>query len=203
MTLQSRPDRPGRRERSREQLMDAAFAFMAERSLAEIPIADIAQSANLSVGTFYNHFPTREALGDAVILHAAERHLSFLEWVASAESDPNRALALRIKATVQRAAIIPAWGSFAMRFGLAAPSLRQALSGGPLALRAVAGAGSAELEAVAAAITIAMLALLAERRSDGRKEGETAAQAILAAAGLEANLARVIAASTHLPSPER
>jgi AcrR family transcriptional regulator len=203
MTLQAKPDRPGRRERSREQLMDAAFTFMADRSLAEISIADIAQSANLSVGTFYNHFPTREALGDAVVLHAAERHLSFLDWVASAESDPNRALALRIKATVQRGAVIRAWASFAVRFGLTAPVMRQALSGGPLALRSVAGSAWIELEAVAAAITVAMLVLVAERRSDGRKEGESAAQAILSAAGLEPNLARAVAASTPLPNPER
>ncbi len=202
MTMPVRPERPGRRERSRDQLMDAAFAVMAERSLADIAIADIAQAANLSVGTFYNHFPTREALAEAVILHAAERHLSFLDWIAAGETDPNRALALRIKATVRRGAIIRQWGQFAVRFGLTSPPLRLALSGGAGALVEVAGTASVDLEAVAAGITVAMMTLVGERRSDGTAESDIAAGAVLTAAGIEPAMVRAVAASAVLPVPE-
>lgn len=52
--------------RSRDRLLAAAAALFAERGL-EVPLDEIARTAGVSIGTLYNHFPTREALYNAII----------------------------------------------------------------------------------------------------------------------------------------
>jgi AcrR family transcriptional regulator len=51
--------------RNRELLIDAAAAAFAARG-AEVPLEDIARNAGVGIGTLYRHFPTREALVEAV-----------------------------------------------------------------------------------------------------------------------------------------
>lgn len=51
--------------RNRERLMAVAAAMFAERG-AEVPLEDIAREAGVGIGTLYRHFPTRDALVEAV-----------------------------------------------------------------------------------------------------------------------------------------
>lgn len=52
--------------RNRDRLLATAADLFAERGL-EVPLDEIARSAGVSIGTLYNHFPTRDALYSAVI----------------------------------------------------------------------------------------------------------------------------------------
>lgn len=52
--------------RNRDRLLAVTADLFAERGLA-VPFDEIARSAGVSIGTLYNHFPTREALYDAII----------------------------------------------------------------------------------------------------------------------------------------
>jgi AcrR family transcriptional regulator len=52
--------------RNRDRLLATAAALFAERGL-EVPLDEIARTAGVSIGTLYNHFPTREALYNAII----------------------------------------------------------------------------------------------------------------------------------------
>jgi AcrR family transcriptional regulator len=56
-----------RRERTRQELLAAATRVLAEKGLHDTKIADIAAAADVGVGTFYLHFPTKDALFDAVV----------------------------------------------------------------------------------------------------------------------------------------
>jgi AcrR family transcriptional regulator len=56
-----------RRERTRQELLAAATRVLAEKGLHDTKIADIATAADVGVGTFYLHFPTKDALFDAVV----------------------------------------------------------------------------------------------------------------------------------------
>jgi AcrR family transcriptional regulator len=56
-----------RRERTRQDLLAAAATVLAEKGLHETKVSDIARAADVGVGTFYLHFPTKEALFDAVV----------------------------------------------------------------------------------------------------------------------------------------
>ena len=57
--------------RNRERLLDAAAAAFAERG-AEVPLEEIARSARVGIGTVYRHFPTRDALIEAVYRHEVD-----------------------------------------------------------------------------------------------------------------------------------
>ncbi len=62
-----------RRERTRQDLLAAATRVLAEKGLHETKISDIAAAADVGVGTFYLHFPTKEALFDAVVEDTVRR----------------------------------------------------------------------------------------------------------------------------------
>ncbi|MFC5186591.1 TetR/AcrR family transcriptional regulator [Actinomadura harenae] len=62
--MESRPLRADAR-RNREKLVTAAGKVFARRGLAA-PLEDVAREAGVSIGTLYNHFPTRDGLVDAV-----------------------------------------------------------------------------------------------------------------------------------------
>ena len=54
--------------RNRAVLLAAASAAFSERG-PEVPLEDIARQAVVGIGTLYRHFPTREALVEAVFRH--------------------------------------------------------------------------------------------------------------------------------------
>src|SRR2546425_10946477 len=56
-----------RRERTRRELLAAAVGVLAKKGIHDAKVADIAAAADIGVGTFYLHFPTKEALFDAVV----------------------------------------------------------------------------------------------------------------------------------------
>ena len=66
---------------SRDQLLDAAIAVIREKGYAATRVDDIAAKASLTKGSFFHHFPTKEACARA----AAARWTEFVEaaFVAS------------------------------------------------------------------------------------------------------------------------
>jgi AcrR family transcriptional regulator len=58
--------KPGRRERKREEtrrsIAAAAMRLFLERGFDEVTIAEVAEAADVSVNTVFNHFPTKEDL---------------------------------------------------------------------------------------------------------------------------------------------
>lgn len=72
--------------RNRDRLLAAAAQVFGERGL-DAPLEEIARRAGVSIGTLYNHFPTREALLDAIF---PERLASALDRIAAAAlADPD------------------------------------------------------------------------------------------------------------------
>jgi AcrR family transcriptional regulator len=62
-----------RRERTRRELLVAATRVLAEKGFHRTKITDIAAAADVGVGTFYLHFPDKEALFDAVVEDTVQR----------------------------------------------------------------------------------------------------------------------------------
>jgi AcrR family transcriptional regulator len=66
MSDQERPRRPrADAERNRARLLDAAGAAFATGQ-APVPLEQIAKDADVGIGTLYRHFPSREALVEAL-----------------------------------------------------------------------------------------------------------------------------------------
>lgn len=70
----ARPPRPQRADavRNRAKVLDAARAAFAAEGLA-VPLDEIARRAGVGAGTVYRHFPTKEALFQAVIENRMQR----------------------------------------------------------------------------------------------------------------------------------
>ncbi|MFD8564382.1 TetR/AcrR family transcriptional regulator [Streptosporangium canum] len=84
MAAESKPLRSDA-ARNRDKLLVAATQILAERGL-DAPLEHIARRAGVSIGTLYNHFPTREALLEAVL---PQRLAALDEITAAALADPD------------------------------------------------------------------------------------------------------------------
>ena len=56
-----------RKQRTRQDILRAAEKVLADKGLFDAKIADIAEAADIGVGTVYLHFETKEALTEAVV----------------------------------------------------------------------------------------------------------------------------------------
>jgi AcrR family transcriptional regulator len=77
--------------RNRERVLTAAREVFAEHG-REAQMDDVARRAAVGVGTVYRHFPTKEALIDALVAEAFERLLVVAKEQAQRDDDPWDAL---------------------------------------------------------------------------------------------------------------
>jgi AcrR family transcriptional regulator len=77
--------------RNRERVLTAAREVFAEHG-REAQMDDVARRAQVGVGTVYRHFPTKEALIDALVAEAFERLLAVAREQAQRDDDPWDAL---------------------------------------------------------------------------------------------------------------
>ena len=77
-----------RRERTRQELLAAAERVLADKGLHETKISDIAAAADVGVGTFYLHFPTKDALFDAVVEDTMRRFKAAVDDARRSVDDP-------------------------------------------------------------------------------------------------------------------
>jgi AcrR family transcriptional regulator len=61
-----------RRARTRRRLLDAGHRLIAEKGVAELRIAEITREAGVALGSFQNHFATKEDLVEAVVSETLE-----------------------------------------------------------------------------------------------------------------------------------
>jgi AcrR family transcriptional regulator len=82
------PDRPLRADarRNRERVLEAARELFAASGIA-VPLDEIAARAGVGPGTVYRHFPTKEALFEAVTAARLRDLVGFAEALGAAE-DP-------------------------------------------------------------------------------------------------------------------
>ncbi len=70
--------------RNRARVLEVAQAVFAAEGLS-VPIDEIARRAGVGAGTVYRHFPTKEALFEAIVVTRLERLLEEASMLASAE----------------------------------------------------------------------------------------------------------------------
>ena len=76
--------------KNRQRILEAAEAIFATEGLS-VPIDTVAERAGVGVGTLYRHFPTKEALFQAIVTARLEYLLEMAKGRATA-SDPGDAL---------------------------------------------------------------------------------------------------------------
>ncbi len=91
----SAPKRPAGKElradarRNRDLIRQSAAAVFADKGI-DAPMDDIARRAGVGVGTIYRHFPTKEALFEAIVAHRVDE-LSREAEALSEDDDPGAA----------------------------------------------------------------------------------------------------------------
>ncbi|WP_336335151.1 TetR/AcrR family transcriptional regulator [Pseudomonas putida] len=110
------------RQRTRLRLITAAQAVMSSKGVEGATIQEIAEEAELAVGTFYNHFKTKEEIAKAVFARRAEELGKVFDQIGKATDDPAKAVVFIQRTYIEHALADPVWGWFVIH---AEFSLRQ------------------------------------------------------------------------------
>lgn len=105
--------RPSKRERTRRSLLDAGLQVLAERGDA-LTASDVVHAADVSNGTFYNHFADR----DAFVRELAHESLVALTVASATETegaDPAWRFAVGSTRVLQAASRQPLWAHAVLR----------------------------------------------------------------------------------------
>jgi AcrR family transcriptional regulator len=93
------PNRLARRkQRTRSALIAAAQSFIAAGRL-NVPVLEITQAADVGMGSFYNHFETKEQLFDAALTEVLDVHGALLDAITTSLDDPAEAFARSFRLT--------------------------------------------------------------------------------------------------------
>ena len=80
--------RERKKQRTREQIVDAAYRLFAERGFQATTVADIAAAADIAPRTFFAYFPSKEA----VVFHDFDRLFASLEDAIQSRPDGETAI---------------------------------------------------------------------------------------------------------------
>ncbi|WP_433714292.1 TetR/AcrR family transcriptional regulator [Nocardia sp. CA-084685] len=149
------PNRLERRKaRTRAALVSAAQSFLAAGK-PNVPILEITQAADVGMGSFYNHFESREDLFRAAIEEALDRHGSTLDVLTEGMEDPAHIFAQSFRLTGRLHRRSPTLSKVLLNHGLALVSSTKGLA--PRARRdieAAVRAGRFQVRDVELAMTI-------------------------------------------------
>ncbi len=119
-----------KRERTRTNLIDAAYRVFARKEADAVTIDDIIAEAGVARGTFYNYFQTREDVLKAVAA-ALSDEMNQKIWAQSvAIADPAERMAIAIRQFLHQAIDDATWGWFIVRIGLVAAPLSETIERG-------------------------------------------------------------------------
>ena len=121
-----------RRAHTRTALIAAAQRLLAENR-TDVPVLEITQLADVSIGSFYNHFGTKEELFHAAVEEALEAHGALLDAWSDDQDDPAETFARSFRLTGRIHRAEPELSRVVLSQGLKIMSAEQGL--GPRALR--------------------------------------------------------------------
>lgn len=116
-----------RKRETRERLVDAAFRLMAERGVNAVAINEITDAADVGIGSFYNHFETKETLYAAVLHDVFEDFADALDRMLVGIEDPAEIISISVRHTLIRARNEPLWGLLLVREGQSSQVLSRGL----------------------------------------------------------------------------
>jgi len=123
-------DRRARRKaETRQRLVVAARAVFARQGIERTRINEITEEADLGFGSFYNYFPSKDAIVEAVLEQVVGTAGAEIERLTAEIDDPAEVVALAHRSLVERAATDPEWGWLLVRLDLSHDVMLSALGG--------------------------------------------------------------------------
>jgi AcrR family transcriptional regulator len=87
-----------RKQRTRTALIQAAQAFLAAGK-SNVPVLEITQAADVGMGSFYNHFDSKEELFEAAVADVLDNHGALLDQITASLDDPAEKFACSFRLT--------------------------------------------------------------------------------------------------------
>ncbi|WP_207007197.1 TetR/AcrR family transcriptional regulator [Nocardioides aromaticivorans] len=195
------------RAQTRAALIKAAQRLLAE-DRAHVAILEITQLADVGMGSFYNHFESREQLFEAAVDDALEQQGAFLDLVTTDLDDPAEAFARSFRMVGRLHRLVPELSKVMLSHGAALVASDHGLA--PRALRDIAAAVAAgrfrDVEPTAALLIVGGAALTLGEHLHQHPEVDDAAltdtvtQSLLVMLGLSIEEAHAVV-SQPLPGP--
>ena len=149
-----------RKQRTRAALIQAAQGFIASGKL-NVPVLEITQAADVGMGSFYNHFDSKEGLFEAAVADVLDNHGALLDKLTESIDDPAETFACSFRLTGRLFRRRPQESQILLVTGLNLMSSERGL--GPRALRDIemaAAAGRFTVDDPTLALAVAGGALL-------------------------------------------
>jgi AcrR family transcriptional regulator len=195
-----------RKQRTRAALVKAAQVLIAEGRL-NVPVLEITQAADVGMGSFYNHFDSKEQLFEAAVADVLDTHGAVLDHLTADIEDPAAVFACSFRLTgrffrerPQESRILLAnWGALLTSDkGLAPRALRD--------IKSAVAAGRFTVDDPDLALAVAGGALMglghllqSQPQRDAGTTSDAAAESVLQLFGMSADDAREVCA---LPLPD-
>ncbi len=113
------PNRLARRKhKTRAALITAAQSFIAAGKL-NVPVLEITQAADVGMGSFYNHFASKEELFDAALTEVLDMHGALLDELNTSLEDPAETFARSFRLTGRLFRVRPQESRVLLSSGLA------------------------------------------------------------------------------------
>jgi len=87
-----------RKQRTRAALVQAAQRLIAEGKV-NVPVLEITQAADVGMGSFYNHFDSKEQLFEAAVADVLDAHGAMLDRLTASLDDPAETFATSFRLT--------------------------------------------------------------------------------------------------------
>src|ERR1700749_588649 len=87
-----------RKQRTRAALVKAAQRLIAEGKI-NVPVLEITRAADVGMGSFYNHFDSKEQLFEAAIADVLDAHGAMLDRLTAPMDDPAETFATSFRLT--------------------------------------------------------------------------------------------------------
>jgi AcrR family transcriptional regulator len=188
-----------RKQRTRAALIQAAQELIAAGKL-NVPVLEITQAADVGMGSFYNHFESKEELFEVAVADVLDNHGALLDQLTEAIEDPAETFACSFRLTGRLFRRRPQESRILLVGGLSLSELGRGL--GPRALRditAAAAAGRFTVDDPKLAVAVAGGALLAlgkllqeEPERDDAASADRVTEDMLRLFGIPADEAREI-----------
>jgi AcrR family transcriptional regulator len=195
-----------RKQRTRTALVKAAQRLIAEGRV-NVPVLEITQAADVGMGSFYNHFDSKEELFEAAVADVLDAHGAMLDRLTASIHDPAETFATSFRLTGRLFRRRPQESEILLANGPALLSSERGLA--PRALRDIkagADAGRFRIDDPELALAVAGGALLGLGKllrdnpdRDDARAADTVTENVLLLFGLSADEAQAVC---QRPLPE-
>jgi len=107
-----------RKARTRAALVAAAQAFIASGKL-NVAVLELTQAADVGLGSFYNHFESKDELFQAALADALDRYGALLDELTAGLDDPAEVFAQSFRLTGRLHRKVPELSKVLLNYGLA------------------------------------------------------------------------------------